>query len=281
MKHLIGILLWGLSTAATADFKRCTGAEKAGERCLIGVSQVHPTQFSVGKITADCKRGKLEKKSHEELRAFMFEAKRHIPAYISYDGHFFASDKHHLLYALYHAKTPQWQGKHLGIVVRIIANYNYLNPEIFWQSLKDQQQVWVYDEKGDKATDYPEKLFGMYMGDLKDDPYRTLSRWVRKNCGYIKRGNRRCEKLNATKGRPQAPYFLEQYWALYLKKHFNDPSSQTIAQLQEKLPMAIDAALDKEASGAFFKTLGLKAEDYGQNQTGEYSAKSFDAENCE
>ena len=281
MYRFIGLVLCVFSVAATADFKRCDGSEKSGEHCLINVGDIHPTQFSVGKITADCKKRTLEQKSLEELQAFLFEKKRHIPAYITEEKRFFVSDKHHLLYALYYANTPQWQGKQQDIIVRIVANYNYLNPDMFWQSLNEQQQVWIYDENDQKVNDYTDRLSQMNIGDLNDDPYRTLSRWVRRNCGYIKKGNRRCEKLNATQGEAKAPYFLEQYWARYLRQHFNDNTPQSLKQLQDKLPEAIDAVLDKEATSLFFKTQELNAIDYGQNQTGEYSAMTFDLEQCE
>ena len=48
--------------------------------------------------------------------------------------------------------------------------------EEFWSIMAMQKNVWPYNEKGKKVKDYGDKLPKMDMGDLKDNPYRTLSR---------------------------------------------------------------------------------------------------------
>lgn len=281
MRFSILLLTVLFSTQVTAEFKRCQGTEKSGERCIVKLGKLHPTQFSIGKITSVCKQRKLEQKNTAQLRDFLFQKQRHIPVYIAEQNVFYTSNKHHLLNALYHAKTAQWQGKETDIVVRIIANYNYLGIDRFWNALNDQQQVWGYDENGKFVSDFAAKFAQMNLGDLKDNPYRTLSRWVRKNCGYIKKGHKRCEKLNATQNEIKNPAFLEMYWARYFRQHFNEPSPQNLTQLQNKLPEAIKAALDKKASADFFQNLTLNVTDYGQNQTGKHLPQIFNNESCE
>ncbi len=122
----------------------------------------------------------------------------------------------------------------------------------------------------------------MNMGDLKDNPYRTLSRWTRESCGYIKKGKEQCLALKATK-EPTDPYFMEFYWAQFLRDQLkkNNTDLDSPQELMESYPEAIQVTLSKEKTKEFFKNKGLDAMKYGQNQKGTYLYLNFSEDACE
>lgn len=202
------------------------------------------------------------------------------------DGNLYITDHHHLTTALYRAKDGDWKGKDQEVQVNILENFleTGISMEEFWNIMKMQNRVWPYDEKDNPVEGYGEKLPTMNMGDLKDNPYRTLSRWTRESCGYIKEGKEQCLALEATDGDPTAPYYMEFYWARFLRGELKKSNSDLDdpKELMKSYPDAIQVTLDKEKTGTFFKGQGLDAKKYGQNQKGRYLYLSFSKDDaCE
>ncbi|XCN72275.1 MAG: ParB/Srx family N-terminal domain-containing protein [Candidatus Electrothrix aestuarii] len=272
---------------ATTDLPDCQSSTASGTLCQIKVKDLHPTQFAVGSVAVECKRKKIEKKHEKDkLEKYLADPERQVPAVVGPDGNLYITDHHHLTTALYRAKDGDWKGKDQKVQVNILENFGEtgISMEEFWNIMKMQTRVWPYDEKGDAVEEYGEKLPSMDMGDLKDNPYRTLSRWTRESCGYIKEGKEQCLALEATKEDPTAPYYMEFYWARFLReelKKSNADLDDPKKLMEDIYPEAIQVTLDKEKTGAFFKEQGLDAQKYGQNQKGRYLSLSFSDDACE
>ena len=280
-----GLLLSGpvLAGDTPAD---CRSDAKVGDTCLIEVKKLHPTQFAVGSVAVDCKTKTIEKKHKKgKLDKYLADPKRHVPAAIGPDGGMYITDHHHLSTAIYRAGDGGWKGKDEKVHVTILENFSAtgISSDEFWSIMAMQNNVWPYDENGQAVADYGKRLPGMDMGDLKDNPYRTLSRWTRESCGYIKLGKDQCVPLEAAAGAPTAPYFMEFYWARFLREQLklDNDKLDSPKKVKEQYAKAIEATLDKGKTDAFFKGQGLNAVNYGQNQEGTYLHLEFKGDACE
>ena len=279
-----GLCLPGQTLAV--DLPDCQDMVALGSVCLMEVKDLRPTQFSVGSVAVECKKKKIEKKYEKgKLEKYLADESRHVPAAVGPDGNFYITDHHHLSTAVYRAKEGDWRGKNQKLYVTILENFHEtgISMEEFWSIMVMRKNVWPHDEKGKEVKDYRDKLPKMDMGDLKDNPYRTLSRWTRESCGYIKKGKDQCLALEATVGEPTASYFMEFYWAKFLRnqleKDNNDLDSPK--KLMDSYPEAIQVTLSKKKTKEFFEAQGLDAVDYGQNQEGTYLYLDFSKDACE
>ncbi len=281
---LVGLLVTGpLQAGGVPD---CQDDAKSGSVCLMKVEDLHPTQFSVGGIAVDCKSKKIEKKYKKgKLDGYLADEKRHIPAAIGPDGRFYITDHHHLSTAVYRAKKGSWNGKKQKVHINILVNFTTtgISMHEFWNRMEVWKNVWRFDENGKNVKDYEDKLPKMDMGDLKDNPYRTLSRWTRESCGYIKKGKDQCIPLEASAGEPTAPNFMEFYWARFLREQLKVDNDElnTPIKVKNHYKEAIKVTLDKEKTSAFFKAQHINAIDYGQNQEGTYLHLEFKGNACE
>ncbi len=285
---MIGIAALFVSGQAPADdMPDCSDSAKPGSVCLMKVKDLHPTQFAVGSVAVECKKKKIEKKhKKDKLEKYLADDARHIPAAVGPDGGFYITDHHHLSTAVYRAKDGDWNGKDQKVYVDVLENFRQtgISMDEFWRIMAMQNNVWPYDEEGKSVKDYGDKLPGMNMGDLQDNPYRTLSRWTRESCGYIKLGKDQCLALDATDGKqPTAPYFMEFYWARFLRDQLGKDNKDLDSpkKLMESYPDAIQVTLSKKKTSAFFQDQGLDAVDYGQNQEGTYLYLDFSDAACE
>lgn len=284
---LIGIAaLYLPGQTLASDLPDCQEVAEVGSTCLMEVKDLHPTQFSVGSVAVDCKTQKIEKKHEKEkLEKYLADESRYVPAVVGPDGTFYITDHHHLSTAVYRAKEGDWVGKNQKLHVSILMNFHGtgISMEEFWNIMVMQKNVWPYDEKGEDVEDYGDKLSEMNMGDLKDNPYRTLSRWTRESCGYIKKGKEQCLALKATAKEPTAPYFMEFYWAKFLRNQLGKDNSELDSpkKLMDDYPDAIQVTLSKKKTKAFFEAQGLDAKNYGQNQEGSYFFLDFSKDACE
>jgi len=224
------LLLSGIGAADVAEV--CTRLSPAGSVCELNVTHVRPTQFSVGMQAVRCKQAKIEKKSKKKLVKWLQKKKRRVPAVIGPDGRFYITDRHHMATALYRAQPSldkTWTADDKRLMLHIdynlyaIDDTTRLTMDQFWDNMSGTrypnamndgvQRVWLYDEKGMHPMD--PYLLPDNLGEMLDDIYRTLSRWVRKTCGYLKAGDPQCAFVR-TMGPP--PLYLEFVWANYLRQ---------------------------------------------------------------
>ncbi len=226
----------GIGLAAAAE--SCTHLSTSGSVCELNVTHVRPTQFSVGMQAVRCKQAKIEKKSKKKLAKWLQKKRRRVPAVIGPDGRFYITDRHHMATALYRAqpsldKTWTVDDKrltlHIDYNLYAVDESARLTMDQFWDNMSGARypngmndgvrRAWLYDEKGMHPMDpylLPENLGGML-----DDIYRTLSRWVRKTCGYLKADDPQCAFVRPM-GPP--PLYLEFVWANYLRQAVRFPT---------------------------------------------------------
>ncbi len=106
--------------------------------------------------------------------------------------------------------------------------------------------TWLDDENGKALSPTELEKLAPDLKDLKNDAYRTWSRWVRDSCGYVKAGND-CVPASYPAG---AAYFMEFLWAAYLEQ--NMPGHDKIDKLSDKeikglLQQAIELAQGPQA----------------------------------
>jgi hypothetical protein len=252
--------------------------------CTLPVEQLRPTQFAVGSVAVTCKAQKLAEKSKKKLKRYLKSEKRRVPVVISPDGNFYMTDHHHLATALYRAISPEWGSKSKRLHLTILANYSYGETSWgeFWQAMKEENRSYDYDNKGTPNMNFA--LLPKEVAGLLNDPYRTLSRWVRESCGYVKEGKEQCDKIR-TEHPHKAPYFMEFYWGNFFRQKLplkttnlvvckSIPYSKTcldneVEQLKDIYDKAMTLAASSEAK-AYFEAEGLKPWDYGFNPSGEH-----------
>ncbi len=258
--------------AQEAIIPPCNGYEKEDDLCRLPVTDIHPTQFSVGMTLVHCRKNTLEKKNLKKLNRYLKKKKNHIPTVIGPLKKFYITDRHHLSRALYISETDAWLGKEQEVVIQVTRNDNQLNinSEEFWLKMAKTRNVYPYDERGLFVKNFGLELSHMTLAELKDDPYRTLSKLVREGCGYIKKSEKKCVALKATATLLSSDAFIEMYWAQYLRIQLPLKGVPDSEQLWQLYPQALRTVLDKKKTGTFFSSLGLDPKEYGQNQTGKH-----------
>ncbi len=224
------LFLPGIGSAEAAE--PCTPLSPGGSVCELNVAQVRPTQFAVGMQAVRCKQAKIEKKSKKKLVKWLQKKRRRVPAVIGPDGRFYITDRHHMATALYRARPSldkTWNVDDKRLMLRIDYNLHAIDEaarltmDQFWDNMSGTRypnamndgvrRVWLYDEKGMHPMD--PYLLPDNLGEMLNDIYRTLSRWVRKTCGYLKAGDQQCAFVHPM-GPP--PLYLEFVWANYLRQ---------------------------------------------------------------
>jgi hypothetical protein len=86
--------------------------------------------------------------------------------------------------------------------------------------MEEHHYAWLEDNTGARK---PAAQLPTQLQSMTDDPMRTLSAWVRKNCGYIKCGEEKCvDGYRQVSCASENTYFLEFKWADYLR-NMDDP----------------------------------------------------------
>ncbi|MBF0621252.1 MAG: hypothetical protein HQL54_04930 [Magnetococcales bacterium] len=271
----VGVLFGGMNTVQARQSGPDTcelGTTLAS--CWIAVKDVRPTQFTVGGTAVNCKRKKFNKKSQQKMDDYLAKDGHELPTIIGPAGNYYITDHHHLSSALYYAegKDDGWIGKDQQVRLVIKQSYYKANPDErismqqFWTEMVNDGRAWPYN--GDKRV--PDNdLAKAYapvtsMKQLEDDPYRTLSRWVREACGYIKEGKEQCVNI----GPGKISDFMEFRWANYLRSEVSLDDDPSTKQLRKAYEPSLEAVEKKHKPKNYFQqTWGLDAVAYGFNDT--------------
>lgn len=189
-----------------------------GRLCRLPPSALSPTQGAVGGLAVACKSRSLEEKADDsgwKFRRYLMA--RPVPVVLGPDARRYLTDRHHLSTGL-ERSTVDPDEKLLYLCP--MANRAESANATFWTYMENNNFAWLHDREGHEIT--PDQL-PPDLASLADDPFRTLSRWVRDSCGYIKCG-KVCggdgddtRKLARCKQCSVAPYFLEFHWADYMR----------------------------------------------------------------
>ena len=171
--------------------------------------RLRPTQITVGYAEVEQKRGLWSGMGKGERQKFL---DRHwFPAVRGPSDNFYIVDHHHLGRALLEEGVQQ------SFVV-LLKDLGQLDKDEFWTVMDHHQWVPPYDARGRRrpVADLPKAL-----GELADDPYRSLAGEVRHAGGFPK----------------DATPFAEFLWADFFRRRIKP------AQLQRDPEVALQAAI--------------------------------------
>lgn len=172
MKILIFTLF--LIQSSLAGASACKSGVNLLSNCTCQVSELHPTQFSVGLRVVKEKEKKLSQlQNPQDLNRYL--NKNPEPIVLGPGGQIFILDHHHLARAL----------SELGILqtfCQIQKDLSSLNEFEFWTEMNRNGWVYLYDENGKgplSATTLPKNV-----DEMRDDPYRSLAKAVQDAGGF-------------------------------------------------------------------------------------------------
>ena len=181
-------------------------------RNVIAISQLRPTQISVGLLQVKHKRLRLKilEKRPSELVDFILE--HPIRVVIGPKEKAYIIDHHHLALALMKERFE-------NAPMDIEDDFSTLSTEAFWDKMQACQFVYPYDADGKKKTlaAIPKKV-----EQLTDDPYRSLAGFVREAGCFNKVQTPYAEFL-------WADYFRSRIKKTLLKKHFDEALKHAIS----------------------------------------------------
>ena len=262
----------------------CKPSDPVDTLCTLHVDEVRPTQFAVGSVAVTCKAQSISEKSKKKLKKYLAGEKRQIPAIVGPDGHFYMTDHHHLSTALYRAVSSKWGNKSKVLHIKILDNFTTKDTSWgeFWAAMQKEHLSYNYDNKG-----IPNMTFALLPADvsgLLNDPYRTLSRWVRESCGYVKKGKEQCDGIR-TDHAHEAPFFMEFFWGDFFRQNLrlttkdlevckSIPYSETcldneVDQLKGIYDKSMKLAASEKAK-KYFEKLKLDPWEYGYNPSGKH-----------
>jgi hypothetical protein len=161
----------------------CSIAVPVHGHCEIAISELHPTQPSIGLMQVEERVIRMK----HGIDGVTYTSKRPVPVVQGPDGSFYVTDGHHLVSTLMRVGTSK-------VMADIIGRFD--NPRTFWGEMQNRHWVYLHDAKGNSIA--PSAL-PKHFSDLQDDPYRALAGYA-ESAGYFHRSD---------------VYFAEFYWARY------------------------------------------------------------------
>lgn len=155
-----------LAPSVSKSLQDCSPETIQGDVCNVNLNHLRPTQFCVGFRDVARKKAKYESEKKTIIDTGASPTVKNGTAIKGPEDIFYLVDGHH------RAKALQDAGEKL-FTVKIIADYSSLPMSEFWDKMVREKMVWLYDESG-SGPQSPLHL-PTSLGDLVDDPYRTLA----------------------------------------------------------------------------------------------------------
>lgn len=185
---------------------------------LTPIGDLRPTQMTIGLLEVVEQRKKWRAAKAKDRAHKLTD---HVaPGVIGPKGWFYIVDHHHLVRALYEEGVS-------GVFVQTLADFSSLEKDEFWMVLDHHGWAHPYDENGRRA-DY--SAVPKQIGDLMDDPYRSLAGAVRRAGGFAKE---------------TAP-FAEFLWASFYRTRID--RQDLLDEFEQSLETALSMAHMAEAS---------------------------------
>jgi len=203
--------------AGVGDEAACTVSSKAGERCVVDVKALHPTQLAIGTRAVERRARDIVEKTPDQRDRLLRE--KRVPIVVAPGGKLYLVDRHHLVRALM-----------LDSIDRTYATVkaNLSSSDDFWGTMTRNGWVLLCDENG-RGPRGPSAL-PESIADLKDDPYRSLAASVQDEGGFAK------PKHDVL--------FLEFWWANFFRSRVEIGSD-----FEAAISKAKELALSPEACG--------------------------------
>lgn len=237
-----------------------------GDIFKLSVDKARPTQFAVGMVSVDCKKREMEK-AHKEgkLEELLCQEGHLVPVVVGPGNQLFITDHHHLSSSIWRAEIPS---EDKWVYAYVYEDWSNQSMDAFWRSMIENNLTWLYDDKGDGPLN--PNMLPRHISELLNDPYRTLSRWLR-DCGcYTKDVLKERKELICTQGKflPQGhakAFFIEFRWANFLRQNVklklkNEDFSRTCASMPySSLYLADEVEALKDALSIVVDLIGCHA----------------------
>lgn len=175
----------------------------------VDIADLRPTQMTVGLREVEDKRRRWRQTAGRKKGEFL--GRHMIPVLKGPKKRFYVIDHHHLARALMEEKVDE-------ILVTVVADLSGLDKAMFWTVCDLKGWTHPYDANG-KRCDFA--AIPKSVGDLVDDPYRSLAGMVRRAGGFAK----------------DTTPFAEFLWAAYLRLHVKRKT------IEEDFDAAVEQAL--------------------------------------
>ncbi len=183
----------------------------------VPINALRPTQITVGLHEVNEKRLRWREQHGEHAAEFL--GTHTVPVVKGPKGRFFVIDHHHLARALLEEGVVQ-----LGVTV--VARLDHLTGVHFWNYLDNRGWCHPYDAAG-RRRDYD--AIPRRIGEMPDDPYRSLAGALRRVGGFAK----------------DTTPFSEFIWADFLRRHI--AAKAVAASFDKALAKALKLARSREA----------------------------------
>jgi hypothetical protein len=157
-----------------SDYVEFTTNLPAGTKCVVDVRKLHPTQFAIGMREVKMRSGKLQGKNPKAVDRYLLE--KIMPLVIGPGGVPYILDHHHLALVLLEV------GGRTTLYAEVRENWSQLTDAEFWKRMKEKNWLYLYDEFGRGPLE-PAQL-PKTIGEMRDDPYRSIAWIVREKGGY-------------------------------------------------------------------------------------------------
>ncbi|HXP97537.1 MAG TPA: ParB-like protein [Telmatospirillum sp.] len=183
------------------------------------IRDLRPTQITVGLREVDAKRAAWRKKDKDGEKGGTFLGQHMIPVILGPKNRYYVIDHHHLVRALHDEGVKE-------VLVTVIANLGRLDADAFWFVLDNRSWMHPFDDQGRRRgyDDIPKSI-----GDLIDDPYRSLAGELRRQGGFAK---------------DTAP-FSEFLWADFFRRKIKRKAIET--NFEDTLEQALTLAKSEDA----------------------------------
>jgi hypothetical protein len=193
MFKIIFIAVATLVITSLALAGSCNASTGVGDKCVCKLSELHPTQSTLGLLEVKVRQEKLNKKSLKDLEEYKRKEEHAIQVVRGPDGLLYIIDHHHLVRIFLEVDIQT-------AYCKVRSNFLYVDKAKFWTEMNKKNWAYFRDENGQAIN--PEKI-PSNVADLKDDIYRSLAYFVRKQNGFCKTSKE----------------FAEFEWANYFRTH--------------------------------------------------------------
>jgi hypothetical protein len=140
----------------------------------VPIMTLRPTQMTVGMREVEEKRKRW--REHDKKKQAELLGRHMIPVVHGPDERYYVIDHHHLARALHDEGVKD-------VLVTIVGDLTMVDRDAFWGVMDNKRWVYPYDAKGERRRfrDLPKSV-----GDLKDDPFRSLAGELRRMGGFAK-----------------------------------------------------------------------------------------------
>ena len=142
----------------------------------IPISDLRPTQITVGMREVTEKRARWRDKSKKGKKGAKFLGSHMIPVVLGPKERHYVIDHHHLARALHEEGVK-------NVLVAVVAKLDMLDSDAFWFVLDSRNWMHPFDDDGRRRgyKDIPKSV-----ADLVDDPFRSLAGELRRAGGFAK-----------------------------------------------------------------------------------------------